>query len=651
MVDFPPARRELIRVSFVAALIGLSQLHGGPQTKPIQLDVDATDTRHKIFAVRETIAVQRTGPMVLLYPRWDTGSHAPTISVANLAGLLIQAAHQRLEWQRDGTNPHAFHLIVPAGIKELDLEFQYLSPPIQRAGAMLMTPDIIEVPWQNMVLYPAGQDARDIPVRASLTLPPGFHFASALETSSQRSSQQVLFALVSLQTLVDSPVYAGRHFRQWDLAPFASTPVRLNVFADSLEDLAASPEEIARIRALIDETHQIFQSRHYNHYDFLVSLSDLLPNDGGLEHLKSSEVNLPADYFRNPERHLNMKNLVAHEYVHSWNGLFRQPADLWTPDLSTPMGDSLLWVYEGQTEYWAVSLAARAGQLSSSQALDLLAIDAAAAQSRPGRSWKSLADSNNDPLYDAGHAVPWPDWQRREDYYGEGVLLWLDVDTKIQELSSNKRSLADFARLFFGERDRDLRPHTYSFGALCSALNQVAPFDWQTFLQTRLQAHNASHLLDGLTRAGYQLVFSDHPSEIFRDAEVDDGVIDLSYSAGMKVANSGIVKTVSWQGPAFVAGISIGTRVNTVDGQSFTPQNLRAAVEDSDMTPLILGIIQDGKPTTVTIAYKGKLAYPHLKRIEGTLDRLSPWLTKRRGDGSRASSSQPKPLLIRRSLV
>jgi predicted metalloprotease with PDZ domain len=326
-----------------------------------------------------------------------------------------------------------------------------------------------------------------------------------------------------------------------------------------------------------------------------------------------------------------MKNLIAHEYVHSWNGLYRKPADLRTGDLNTPMRDSLLWVYEGQTEYWAIALATRAGQLSSAQALDLLALDAAAAQSRPGRSWKSLADSNNDPLYDAGHAVPWPDWQRREDYYGEGVLLWLDVDTKIQELSADTRSLADFVRAFFGERNSDLTTHTYTFAQLCNALNRIAPFDWRIFLTTRLEAHDAVHLLDGLRRAGYQLVFSDRPSELFEDNQEEEGMVDVSYSIGIKVAKSGTIKAVSWQGPAFSAGISIGAQINSVNGQSFTPQILLAAVACANTTPLTLGIHQDGKAVTVQIPYRGKLAYPHLQPITGAPDRLLPWLAKSRG--------------------
>jgi predicted metalloprotease with PDZ domain len=597
------------------------------------LDVDATDTGHKIFAVHETIPVQKTGPMVLLYPQWDTGSHAPTISVANLAGLIVKAKDRRLEWQRDAVDSHAFHVVVPQGVEELNLEFQYLSPPTARSGAMLMTQEIVEVPWQNMVIYPAGWYARDIAVQASLRLPSGFHFASALESVDKEGGPEVIFLPASLETLVDSPVYAGRYFHTWDLAPGASIPIRLDVFADGAEDLAVSPDELARLRAMVEETLGLFQSSHYRHYDLLVSLSDLLPNDGGLEHLQSSEVNLPANYFRSEHEHLSMKNLIAHEYVHSWNGLWRQPADLWAPDLNTPMRDSLLWVYEGQTEFWALALAARAGQLLPSQALDILALDAAAAQARPGRSWKSLADSNNDPLYDAGHSVPWPDWQRREDYYGEGVLLWLDVDTKIQELTSGKQSLADFARMFFGEGAGDLATHTYTFAELCGALHRIAPFDWETFLQVRLQAHDAAHLLDGVTRAGHRLVFSDQPSEVFRQNEVEDGVTDLSYSIGMRVTKTGLIRMVSWEGPAFRAGISIGSQIDTVNGQPFTPQSLVAAVEGANAAPLKLGIVQDGKAIVVLVAYQGKLAYPHLEPIPGTTDRLLPWLTMGRDAG------------------
>jgi predicted metalloprotease with PDZ domain len=292
----------------------------------------------------------------------------------------------------------------------------------------------------------------------------------------------------------------------------------------------------------------------------------------------------------------------------------------------------LLWVYEGQTEFWALVLAARAGQLTPAQALDILALDAAVAEARIGRSWKSLEDSNNDPLYDAGHPVLWRDWQRREDYYGEGVLLWLDVDTLLEERTSGKRSLADFVEAFFGDGKSNTISQTYTFGDLCAALNQVAPLDWQRFLQTRLGAHDDTYLLDGLKRAGYRLVFTAKPSEAFRQEESEDGVTNLSWSIGLTSTPTGTVKAVTWRGPAFTAGIGIGTQIKKVNGQPYTAEILQAAVANTTSGPLQLEIVADGQESTVRLEYRDGLRYPQLQRIEGTQDLLLPLFTARRLD-------------------
>jgi predicted metalloprotease with PDZ domain len=339
----------------------------------------------------------------------------------------------------------------------------------------------------------------------------------------------------------------------------------------------------------VDQTQSLFGPGHFEHYDLLVSLSDLLPNDGGLEHLQSSEVNLPADYFLHNEQYLSMQDLAAHKYIHSWNGMYRRPAGLWTPNLNTPMRDDLLWVYEGQTEFWALVVATRAGQLTPAQALDILALDAAVAQACVGRSWKSLEDSNNDPLYDAGHPVLWRDWQRREDYYGEGVLLWLDVDTLLEERTSGKKSLADFVRVFFGGGKSNTASQTYTFGDLCVALNQVAPLDWQRFLQTRLEAHDDTYLLDGLKRAGYRLVFTAEPSEAFRQQESEDGSTDLSWSIGLTSTPTGTVKAVTWLGPACMAGISIGAQIKRVNGAILQPGSSQGCGDEYNQQPIAVG--------------------------------------------------------------
>jgi len=585
----------------------------------ITLAVDATDTRHKVFDVRESIPVQAPGPMTLLYPAWESASHAETAAVVSLAGLVIRAEGKRIAWQRDPVNVHAFHIDVPAGARTIDLEFQYVT----RAADAQLLPDSALLPWHRVLLYPAGWFARDIPVAATLKLPPGLHAFSALE--AERSiDDTIVYKSTSLETLTDSPVAASRYARQINLAPEGAPPFRLDLLAEHPADLAETREDLATLRALIDQAGRVFGVPHYAHYDALVTLSDQF-SAGGIEHLESAEDNLPADYFTHPGQQLNNRDLIAHEYVHSWNGRFRQPADLWVPTLNEPMRDSLLWVYEGQTEFWGRVLAARSGMRSPQETLDKLALDAAVVAERPGRAWKSLADSSLDPLFVIGHPMPWRDWQRREDYYPEGVMLWLYVDALIREKSGGHKSLDDFARAFFAIDGRSRITRTYTFDDVCVALNSVTPYDWAGFLRARLESQKAD-VLDGLAHDGWRLTFTDTPTETFRQDEIDAGVSNLSYSIGLAVTKHGDVRTVAWQGPAFDAGLAPGVRIQSVNGKPFTPEVLAAAVRASATVPIELGFEADGRSGSARVPYRGPLRYPRLERIAGSKDRIAALL-------------------------
>jgi predicted metalloprotease with PDZ domain len=591
----------------------------------IGLQVDATDLAHKILRVKETIPVQKPGPMVLLYPQWETASHSATLEAAPLAGLVIMAGSRRLDWRRDAANPFAFHLEVPAGVAQLDITFQHLPPmfgPKPISAAMLM------LPWQKVVLYPAGWFIRNIAVQAALTVPPGFAYASALETASI-DGDRVRFKPGSLEDLVDAPIYAGLHVRRHVLSAGAAAPVRLTLFGDSEAALAIPPALLENYRALAAAVPRLFRSRHYRHFDVLMSLSDVMPAGGGTEHQESTEINLPADYFSNAGTQAFMANLVPHEFIHSWNGRTRQPADLWQPNLNLPVGGSLLWLYEGQSEFWAGVLAPRVGLQTVQQSRDALALEAGKSRARAGRQWKSLQDSTIDALYMPGKPVAWRDWQRREDYYGDGVLLWLDVDMLLRELSGDQRSLADFAATFFGAGQDTRTISTYTFADVCKALGAIAPYDWAGYFGARLDAHDDTYLLDGLRRAGYRLVYAEAPTDFYRHHEADLGAMDLSASLGLAVGKKGIVKSVAWEGPAFRAGVSLGARLSTVDGQPYTDDVLKAAIKAAatSKAPITLGYEADGAAHTAAIDYTGSLRYPHLERIPGTVDRLERLLT------------------------
>lgn len=359
----------------------------------------------------------------------------------------------------------------------------------------------------------------------------------------------------------------------------------------------------------------------------LVSLSDELSPEGGLEHLDEGENNLPANFLSVPGKQLNNMDLIAHEYVHAWNGRSRQPAALWSPTFNRPTDPSLLWLYEGQTEFWGRVLAARAGLRTLQQTLDQLALDAALVANRPGRSWKSLADSTLDVLYMPGKSVVWRDWQRREDYYPEGVLLWMDVDAHLRKLSGEKLGLDDFAHTFFATHGRLEVITTYNFDDISTTLNALVPADWKGFLNQHLLTHDTAQVMGGLSQAGWRLVYRATPTENFLQEEVDAGVTNLDASLGLQVRSNGLVRSVVWNGLAFKGGLSPGIKIATVQGQAFSPWELLDAVAAT--APIHLTFEDSGAPREVVLAYTGGPRYPHLERLPGTPDRLTPLLTAR----------------------
>lgn len=593
----------------------------------VQLRVDASDTEHGVFRVTESIPVQSPGEMVLLYPEWETTSHSATASVLELAGLHIESGGHEVPWRRDPFNVHAFHVSVPGGAQTLSIRFDYLP----RAGGEIR-PEMIDVQWQRMVLYPAGWYVRDIPVAASLKVPTGMHVFTALILAKSQNGKAPLllaFAAEPLDRLVDAPAYAGRYVRQFDLSSAPQPPVHLDVVADAESDLPIESAAVKQLRTLITQAAMVFGPAPFLHYEALVSLSDRLSPGGGQEHLEEGENNLPAHFFTDNAQQLGNRDLIAHEYVHAWNGRFRQPAGLWSPTFNQPTDPSLLWVYEGQTEFWGRVLAARSGMRTLQETLDKLALDAEVAANRPGREWKNLADSTLDPLYMAGRSPVWRDWQRREDYYPEGVLLWLDVDARLRELSDGKASLDDFARRFFVAHDRLEPTSTYTFEDVCASLNSLAVSNWKSFLNEHLVTHDTGAAIAGLRRAGWKLAYSSKPTETFLQAEAEAGVTDLSRSIGLQAGESGTIRSVVWDGPAFRAGLKPGTEITKINGQAFTSALLVSAVERSAQSPIRLLVRSGGSSREVTIPYSGPLMYPTIERIPGTKDLLTPLLTAR----------------------
>jgi predicted metalloprotease with PDZ domain len=596
----------------------------------IALSVDATDLSRRIYQVRERIPVQ-AGPLKLWYPQWIPGNHAATGPINQFAGLLISGNGRRIEWRRDPLDVYAFELEVPAGVDMLEVEFQSLSPTASDQGRVAMTTELMSVQWSRLLLYPAGYDARRIRFQPSLRLPAGWQFGSALEKAGS-DGDTIRFQPLALVDLVDSPVYAGRHFKRFDLDPGAKVPVHLDVIADAPELLQVKPEILEAHRALVKQADRVFGPRPFAHYDFLLALSDQF-SDIGLEHHQSSENGTFPGYLTG-DAPFSDNYLLPHEYTHSWNGKFMRPAALWTPHYNTPMQNDLLWVYEGQTEYWAWVLAARAGLYTPQQAQEVLAATAATYEHRAGRSWRNLGDTVYQGIVDFNDAPQaWESWQRGYDFYDEGILVWLDVDTQLRELSGGRRSLDDFARRFFAGASGKAETRTYGSGDVVAALQGVQAHDWNAFLRARTEGHGPDAPLDGLVRGGWKLVYNDTPNAAIADVEGDKELDDFSYSLGFEVSrDGGKVAAVTWNGPAYRAGLARDMQLVAIDGMAYTAERLKRAIVAARTTGKALELLvrQGDAYRTLPVEYRGGLRYPHLERVAATPDRLGELLSPRK---------------------
>jgi predicted metalloprotease with PDZ domain len=605
-----------------------------PYPGTVRLEVDATDVDHRVFHVREVLPVAGGQPLVLLYPKWLPGNHSTTGPIELLAGLTITSLPDgaRVEWRRDPEFMHAFRLDVPRGATALEMSFQYITPTTDAQGRRMISPDLLRVHWEKNLLYPAGHYARQIAFEPSVRLPAGWSYASALD-GGQRTGDTVQFNRVALDRLVDSPLYAGRHYRRYDLDTNPRAPVRLNVFADRPAELEATPEQLDAHRKAVREAIALFGSRHYAHYDFLLAISDNLTGIG-LEHHQSSENGVDQGYFSDWDGAATGRDLLPHEFVHSWNGKFRRPADLWTPGFEVPIHGDLLWVYEGMTEFWGVVLAARSGLWTPEFTRGMLAQYAAVYdQARAGRAWRSLSDTTNQPIIAYTAVQSYPSWQRGKDYYTEGILLWLDVDTRIRELTRGRRSLDDFARRFFGIQDGELGPATYTYGDVVRTLDAVAASDWDSFLRDRVHGHGPGAPLGGIERGGWRLMYGDSPTQPISAADRSSKQSSFTFSLGLTIANGdGRITDVVWGSPAFKAGLAPGMTLLAVNGRAWSAEVMKEAIVSakSPATATIDLLVRNSDTfQTARVDYHDGLRYPHLERIEGREDQLSALLRPR----------------------
>ncbi|MDP3677265.1 MAG: peptidase M61 [Novosphingobium sp.] len=594
-----------------------------PYPGTIELDIDATDVVRGIYRVTQTIPVKPGArDLVLLHPQWLPGNHAPSGNAALLNDIRFFAGNRPLAWKRDPLDVFAFHVTLPDAVREVTAKFVHTSPLQASEGRITMTREMLNLQWEKMSLYPAGHYVRQIRVKPTVKAPEGWTVFTALDGKTARGGIHT-WAATDYETLVDSPIFAGRYATRTDLGH----GVWMDAIADKPELLAIKPEHMQTYRNLIDESLALYGTRPFDHYDFLLAMTNRMGGIG-LEHHRSSENQYEPKSWIEWDKMDWDHNVIPHELVHSWNGKYRRPADLWTPDYRTPMQNSLLWVYEGQTQFWGYVLAARSGVQSKDTVLAMFANAAANyAEGQPGRAWRAVDDTTNDPIINRRRPLPYSSLARSEDYYVESALVWLEADQLIRQGTRGARGLDNFARVFFGGRDGDWGVRTYDFDEVVRTLNAVYPHDWATFLTARIKTPNQPAPLAGITQAGYRLVWKEKPNSFEEGRMADGKFTNLFYSLGVNVDGEGKVTTVRWDSPAFDAGLVTGTQIVAVNDVAFSTDEIKSAITAAkgSKDPLRLIVKRGEAFRTVPVAWHGGLRYPWLEKTangDGGLDRL-----------------------------
>ena len=593
-----------------------------PYPGMIVLEIDASDVARGLYRVKQTVPVPAgRDKLILQLPQWLPGNHAPRGPINLIADIRFEADGKPVQWTRDPVEVHAFHIPLPAGTKLAVTCFVHTSPLQSGQGRVTMTQEMLNLQWEKMSLYPAGHYVRQIKVAPSVTFPAGWEAFAALD-GMRRRGDTVSWATVDYETLVDSPVFAGEHSRVWDLGH----NVNLNAVADEPEQLELAPEHLATFEKLVDESLALFATPHFDRYEFLLGMTEKLGGIG-LEHQRSSENTYEPDTLIEWDKMAWDRNVVAHELVHSWNGKYRRPAEMWTPDYRQPMQNNLLWLYEGQTQFWGQVLAARSGLQPKDIVLGALANSAGNYSVQPGRAWRSVEDTTHDPIVNARRPLPYGSLSRSEDYYSEGMLVWLEADQIIREGTGGARGLDDFAAAFFGVKPGDMGHLTYTFEDIVATLNAVHPYDWTTFLNERFRLPGQPAPLAGIEKAGYRLVWKEEPNPYAQGIEENGSSTSFSYSLGFALDKEGKVTGTQWDSPAFDAGLVTGAQVVAVNGEAYSAEVLKEAITAAKggKEPIELLVRRDDHFVTVPIAYHDGLRYPWLEPAgegEQPLDRL-----------------------------
>jgi predicted metalloprotease with PDZ domain len=615
---------RLVRFAVLCLLLLTLVAATRASAQSIRLQVDLTDAPKNIYHAKLNVPAV-PGAVTLVFPKWIPGNHRPSGPIGGLTGLHFEAGGRPIVWQRDEVDMYAFHVTVPQGANSVDVSLDAITSNDSAGGSgPAASSNLLDLNWNTVVLYPQGKSSDEVEFVPSVKLPAGWKFGTAL-TPARTSGDEVEFAPVSLTTLVDSPLIAGEHYRRIELTPASESPAHvMDIVADNETDLAMSPEDLAAYKKLVAETGALFGARHYRQYHFLYTLSDQVGGHG-LEHHQSNDSATSERTLLDPKLRLLNADLLPHEFAHSWNGKYRRPAGLATRNYQEPMIGDLLWVYEGLTDYLGNLLAERSGLTTPEQYREALAATAAMLDHRPGRTWRPLEDTARSVQILRTMGRPWSNWRRSLDYYPEGELIWLEVDAVIRQQTHGQRSLDDFCRHFHGAPGGPPKVVPYTFDDVVHALNDVAPYDWATLLRERVSSTGAHAPLGGIELEGWKLVYNDQPNEIDNAIEKLSKTADFSYSLGFTISEDGKLDDVIVGSPAYKSGIGPGMTLIAVNGKTWSPELLRAALKAAraGTEPIDLLVENAEFFKTYSVAYHDGERNPHLEPISGQPDLLS----------------------------
>jgi predicted metalloprotease with PDZ domain len=613
-------------LAFLFALFVPSMFAASTPAPQVTLYVDATEAPRKIFHATMTIPA-KPGTLTVYYPKWIPGEHGPTGPIQDLAGLKFSANGKTLSWRRDLLDGWTFHVDMPAGVSSVEASLDFISPAGSDGGVYTggatATDKMAVINWNAMLLYPAGWTSDELSYSASLRLPADWKFGTSLAVASQ-SGAEIKFAPVSLTMLIDGPVITGQYMKAVPLNPGQTPPAEMDVAADSASALDAPPEVWQHYKNLITQTNALFGAQHYRDYHFLFSLSNHVAHFG-LEHHESNDSRLSERTLVDPTARLLGAGLLSHEFVHSWNGKYRRPADLATPDYEKPMQTDLLWVYEGLTDYLGEMLSARMGERTPEEFRDALAYTAADLDHTPGRAWRNLQDTADGVPAMQDAPREWESWRRGLDYYPEDQLTWLWADVIIRQQTHGQKSIDDFCRIFHGPPSGAPQVKTYTFDDVVNTLNQVAAYDWRGFWTERLTNHGPGPPLGGIEGSGWKLVYDDTRSALVQAVESERGSVNAAYSIGLSLKGDGTITDTIEGLPAARAGIGPGMKLVAVNGRKFSKGVLQDALRESKNSAAAIELLVENTEyyKTYKLDYHEGEKFPHLVRDESKPDLLS----------------------------